>query len=69
MKATPHEPFTVMAKDVRLASTPMGSMTYRATVTLERCRVKTFLIISTFIAMVVAPAFCALNVFTEKNRF
>jgi hypothetical protein len=35
----------------------------------ERCSVKTFLIITAFIAMTVAPAFAALNVFTEKNRF
>jgi len=30
--------------------------------------VKSFLIIGAFIAMAVAPAFAALNVFTEKNR-
>jgi len=29
---------------------------------------KTFLIIAAFVAMAVAPAFAALNVFTDKNR-
>jgi hypothetical protein len=29
---------------------------------------KSFLIIAAFIAMAIAPAFAALNVFTEKNR-
>jgi hypothetical protein len=29
---------------------------------------RSFLIIAAFIAMAVAPAFAALNVFTEKNR-
>jgi hypothetical protein len=30
--------------------------------------VKSFLIVAAFIAMAIAPAFAALNVFTEKNR-
>lgn len=30
---------------------------------------KTFLIITAFIAMTIAPAFVAINVFTEKNRW
>jgi hypothetical protein len=30
--------------------------------------VKSFLIVAAFIAMAIAPAFAALNVFSEKNR-
>jgi hypothetical protein len=40
----------------------------QARFSLKRCHMKTFLIIAAFIAMAVAPAFVALNVFTEKNR-
>jgi hypothetical protein len=35
----------------------------------ERCRMKTFAIIFAFLVMTIAPAFAALNVFSEKNRF
>jgi hypothetical protein len=41
--------------------------TSQATVTL-RCCVKDILMMIVFVAMIVGPAFAALNVFAEKNR-
>ena len=57
-----------MARGIQEARTVRTGRFQRARVSVERCFLKTFLIIAAFIAMALAPAFAALNVFTEKNR-
>jgi hypothetical protein len=57
-----------MARGIQEAKTVRGERFAPARVSCERCPLKTFLIIAAFVAMAVAPAFAALNVFTEKNR-
>lgn len=63
-----HEPATVMTEDMHDAKPAQHEAIVEATVSLARCPLKTFLIIAAFVAMTIAPAFAALNIFTEKNR-
>jgi hypothetical protein len=50
-----------------MLSFPAKTGLRRATVTLRWC-VKDILVMIAFVAMIVGPAFAALNVFAEKNR-
>jgi hypothetical protein len=56
-----------MARDIHRARTAQVTPEHRLELA-GSVPVKSFLIIGAFIAMAVAPAFAALNVFTEKNR-
>jgi hypothetical protein len=56
-----------MAAAVPVLAFAAKTRTRQATVTLRWC-VKDILMVIIFIAMIVGPAFAALNVFAEKNR-
>lgn len=64
-----HEPVVVMARDIHLRKNSASCTISTGLKLAERCSVKSFLIIAAFVVMAIAPAFAALNVFTEKNRF
>ena len=61
------ESYQVMAAAVPALAFAAKTRTSQATVTL-RCCVKDILMMIVFVAMIVGPAFAALNVFAEKNR-
>ncbi len=62
------EPFAVMAKIMPFLRSGL-TLTLSGLKLALRCYVEDVLIALFFLALVVAPAFAALNVFTEKNRF
>jgi hypothetical protein len=57
-----------MTENMQKAKLLQSKTMIQSRVSFARCLLKSFLIIAAFIAMAVAPAFAALNVFTEKNR-
>jgi hypothetical protein len=66
-KRSKGESYQVMAAAVPALSFAAEPMTSQATVTLRWC-VRDILMMIVFVAMIVGPAFAALNVFAEKNR-
>jgi hypothetical protein len=63
-----HGPSPEMMRSIHSVKSTQNKRIARSRVGFQRSLMKTFLIIAPFIAIAVAPAFAALNVFTDKNR-